>query len=46
MELIQPMVKERFAKIDELDGETWEDAPVRIPVPSKINCHSQSEETE
>ena len=35
MELIEPMVKERFAKIDELGGETWEDAPVRSPVPSK-----------
>jgi len=36
MELIEPMVKERFAKIDKLGGETWEDAPVRSPVPSKI----------
>jgi len=27
MELIEPMVKERFAKIDEFGGETWEDAP-------------------
>jgi hypothetical protein len=35
MELIEPMVKERFAKIDELGGETWEDAPVRSPAPSK-----------
>ena len=35
MELIEPMVKERFAKIDELGGETWEGAPVRSPVPSK-----------
>ena len=35
MELIEPMVKERFAKIDELGGETWEDAPVRGPVSSK-----------
>ena len=35
MKLIEPMVKERFAKLDELGGETWEDAPVRGPVPSK-----------
>jgi hypothetical protein len=31
MAFIEPMVKERFAKMDEL-GETWEDAPVRAPV--------------
>ncbi len=31
-ELIEPMVKERFAKMEEL-GETWEDSPVRNPVP-------------
>jgi hypothetical protein len=31
-EFIEPMVKERFAKMEEL-GETWEDAPVRNPVP-------------
>ena len=28
MAFIEPIVKERFAKLDEL-GETWEDAPVR-----------------
>ena len=32
MAFIEPIVKERFAKMDEL-GETWEDAPVRDPVP-------------
>jgi hypothetical protein len=30
MAFIEPIVKERFAKMDEL-GETWEDAPVRDP---------------
>jgi hypothetical protein len=34
-EFIEPMVKERFAKMDEL-GETWDDAPVRNPVPAEI----------
>jgi hypothetical protein len=28
MAFIEPIVKERFAKMDEL-GETWEDVPVR-----------------
>jgi len=37
MKFIEPMVKERFAKMDEL-GETWEDAPVRSPVPIEICC--------
>ena len=35
MELIRPMVKERFAKINDLGGKTWEDAPVRSPIPPK-----------
>ena len=36
MAFIEPMVKERFAKMDEL-GETWEDAPVRDPDPFKVS---------
>ena len=32
MRLIEPMVKERFEKMDKL-GESWEDRPVRDPVP-------------
>ena len=36
MAFIEPMVKERFAKMDEL-GETWEDAPVRDPVPVYVS---------
>jgi hypothetical protein len=36
MRLIEPMVKERFAKMDKL-GKTWEDAPVRNSVPIEIS---------
>jgi len=36
MASIEPMVKERFAKMDEL-GETWEDAPVRDRVPVYVS---------
>jgi hypothetical protein len=32
MQLIEPMVKERFEKMDKLGG-AWEDPPVRDPVP-------------
>ena len=35
MAFIEPMVKERFAKMDEL-GDKWEDAPVRDSVPVKV----------
>jgi hypothetical protein len=35
MQFIEPLVKERFAKLDEL-GETWEDPPVRTRVQSRF----------
>jgi hypothetical protein len=38
MELIEPMDKERFAKMNEF-GDTWEDAPVRTRVPNWGLCH-------
>jgi hypothetical protein len=36
MELIEPIVKERFAKMDEL-GDAWEDAPVRNHVSIEVS---------
>jgi len=35
MQFIEPMVKERFEKMDEL-GEAWEDPPVRDSDPIHI----------
>jgi hypothetical protein len=35
MRFIEPMVKERFEKMDKL-GEAWEDPPVRDPVPISV----------
>jgi hypothetical protein len=35
MELLEPIVNERFEKMDEL-GNTWEDAPVRSPVSIEV----------
>ena len=35
MRFIEPLVKERFAKMDEL-GEAWEDPPVRTRVESRF----------
>ena len=35
MQLIEPMVKERFEKMDEL-GEAWHDPPVRITISIEI----------
>jgi hypothetical protein len=37
MRFIEPMVNERFEKMDEL-GEAWEDPPVRDPDPIHICC--------
>ena len=42
MRFIEPMVKERFEKMDKL-GSAWEDRPVRDPVPIYILLFMEEE---